>query len=344
LNAAEVPKTYRVGIVACGGIAYSHAAAYRACGRTEIVAAVDVDKSAVEKFAETFKVPRTYTSLEEMLAHESLDLVSVCTYPVVRRDITVRLAAYGLKGIYCEKPMCMDLREADEMVAACEQAGAVLIVGHQRRFEATYIKAKQLLDSGAIGELYRIEASCPAWDLFEWGTHWIDMMLFYNNDVGAEWVFGQVDRRWDRIGYGHRMETECISHIGFKNGVRGIFEAGDHAPAGFYNRLVGTEGLIEVNMPNRPRLRARVLGEKNWVVPQVQDEDPFRLTVESLVESVETGKPHPLSGHTARAGMEIMMATYESALTGKLVELPLLRRESPFGRMLERVGIPLIVS
>lgn len=338
-----MPDMYRVGIIGCGGISRAHSNAYKAVARTEIVAAADISEQQLQKYSQEYGVKALYTNYIEMLEKEKLDIVSICTYPIIRRDITVNTAQRGVKGIYCEKPMCMSLQEADDMVEACEKAGVQLIVGHQRRFEAQYVKAKEILDSGAIGELYKMETCCPGWDVFEWGTHWIDIMRFYNNDVEAECVFAQIDRRWDRTGYGHRMETECISYIKFKNGVRGFFESGDHALPGFFNHIIGTEGIIELNLPNRPALRARVLGEKDWIVPELKGGNPFNLTVEALIESIETGKPHPLNGRSARAGQEIIMATYESALTGKLISLPLKRKESPLGVMLDRVGIPLVL-
>ena len=337
-------EIYRVGVIGCGGISRAHSNGYKAVARTEIVAAADIGEEQLKKYSQEYDVKALYTDYKEMLSKEELDIVSVCTYPIVRRDITVNAAQSGVKGVYCEKPMCMDVQEADDMVEACEKAGVQLIVGHQRRFGAAFVMAKEILDSGAIGTLYKVETACPGWDIMEWGTHWIDITRFYNNDVEAEWVFAQIDRRSDRTGYGHRVETECISYIKFKNGVRGFYEGGDHALEGFFNRIIGTEGIIEVGMPNRPAVRARVLGEKDWIVPELKGENPFKLTVEALIESIETGKPHPLNGRSARAGHEIIMATFESALTGKLIELPLQRKESPFGVLLNRVGVPYITG
>jgi predicted dehydrogenase len=338
-------KTYHVGVIACGGISHAHAQGYARVPRTKIVAGADINPEQHKRFGEAFGVERFYTDYREMLEKESLDIVSVTTYPTIRKEATLAAVAAGARGIYCEKPMCMDLAEAEEMVSACRDAGAVLIVGHQRRFEGPYVKARELAHSGAIGDIRRIENACPKWDLFEWGTHWMDMMLFLNNDVGATWVLAQIDRRWDRIGYGHRMETEAFVSIGFENGVRGIFESGDRlGDEGFYNRIYGTEGMIELHVPGRPALRARVLGDAEWGTPPCPGGNPFQAAIEALIESMETGKPHTMGGDKALKGFELMMAAYESARTGKLVELPLATKTSPLGAMLQRVGVPLIVD
>lgn len=337
-------SVYRVGIIGCGGISRAHARGYKAVPRTEIVAAADIKEEAVKKFGEEFGVSKQYTDYQQMLEKEALDIISVCTWPQYRRDIVRNSAKFSLKAIYCEKPMCMNLREADEMVEVCQAAKIALIVGHQRRFEAQYVKAKEIIDSGAIGKLYKLEACCPEWDIFQWGTHWVDICRFYNNDEEAEWVLAQVDRRFDRIEFGHRLETECITYIKFKNNVKAFIETGYHFSGGFYNRIYGTEGTIEVNVPERPSIRARVLGEKDWIAPQLKREDPFKLVIEALIESIETGKTHILDGKSARKGQEIIMATYESAQTGKLVELPLQTCESPLEAMFQRMGVPLVVK
>ena len=345
---------YRVGIIGCGEISRWHSDAYRECARTELVAAADIDKAHLKEYSQEYDVKALYTDYKEMLSNEKLDIVSICTYPPTHRDITRDVAQSRVKGIYCEKPMCMNLAEADDMLAVCEKNGVQLIINHQRRFERYYVKAKEILDSGAIGKLCKIENSPLLLDIMEFGAHWIDLMYFFNNDVEAEWVFGQIDRRYDFNAYGHRLETECISYIKFKNGVRGFYIGGDHAlDEGCFHRITGTKGRIEINMTTAPPgviTRALVLGEKDWIVPKIPGDmlkmaiEAVRLSVEALVESIETGKPHPLNGRSARAGLEIIMATFESALTGKLIELPLKRKESPMAIMLDRVGIPYITG
>ena len=86
-------------------------------------------------------------------------------------------------------------------------------------------------------------------------------------------------------------------------------------------------------------------GEPDWIVPQLNEEKSgIQTAIERLLDVIENGSPHLMSLDSARATQEILMATYQSALTGRLNELPLTVKESPFGTMLARVGISLVVT
>ena len=76
-------------------------------------------------------------------------------------------------------------------------------------------KARQLLRSGAIGQLQRMEATCP--NMFDWGTHWFDMLFFYNDETPAEWVIGQIELRGSEKVFGVPVEGQafpCRAHQG----------------------------------------------------------------------------------------------------------------------------------
>jgi len=103
-----------------------------------------------------------YDTVEEMLAKENLDLVSVCTWPPLHADGVVAAAQAKAKGIVCEKPMTNSLGEADRMLEACNANGTKLIVSHQRRFNKRYVEAKQALKEGKIGQLVEIRGFCGA--------------------------------------------------------------------------------------------------------------------------------------------------------------------------------------
>ena len=66
---------------------------------------------------------------------ESLDIVSICTWPPLHCEMVVAAAESGVKAILCEKPMALNLKEADQMLDSCEKSGTKLVVGHQHRFD-----------------------------------------------------------------------------------------------------------------------------------------------------------------------------------------------------------------
>jgi predicted dehydrogenase len=256
-------QTYRVGIIGCGrrpsvdpatgrrsgyGIAESHANGYAAFGRTKLAAAADVDPENLADFIARRALPAAggYTDYREMLAREALDIVSVCTWPALHPQMVVDAAAAGLQAILCEKPMALTLPECDRMLAACAQHGVKLVVNHQRRFGAPFQFAKRLVQEGAIGDVQRVEGWIPRGTLLDWGTHWFDMFLFYLDQEPVTWMLGQADRREPRVLFGVPSETQTVTVWEHRNGVRGFMETGVASPGQPANRIIGTQGVIEV--------------------------------------------------------------------------------------------------
>src|SRR5262249_10671860 len=151
--------------------------------------------------------------------------------------------------------------DARRMVEACEKARTQLTFNHQRRFLAPFRAARELLRQGAIGELRRLEAACG--DIYDWGTHWIDMCFFYNEETPAGWVLGQIDARAPRTIFGVALENQGLSEFMFANGVRALIFTGQDSDIGCANRLIGAEGVIEVHN-EQPHVRVRGRGHAGW--------------------------------------------------------------------------------
>lgn len=316
-------KIYKVGIIGCGGISRAHAGGYLAIPNAKMVAVADINEENAKKFCQDYNVEKFYTDYVKMLENESLDIVSICTWPPLHCEMTVRSAEYGIKGILCEKPMALNLKECDMMIEACDKAKCVLVIGHQRRFEAQYVKAKELIKSGAIGDLIFIRNICRG-DLLSDGTHNIDLIRFYADDPPIEWVFGQVDDRQKRTRYGHDIEDSSIAYILFKNGVRAFMETGVVTPATYQQAFIdGTEGRIDVNYSNEIAIRVKGKGDAEWRYPDLVRENPFKLEIAEMINSIETGKEHILSGRQGRTDFEVLMAVFESSRRRAVVNLPL---------------------
>lgn len=346
---------YRVGIVGCGrrgdrrggayGIAEAHTWGYEACERTEIVAAADLDPANLALYCDEHQVPGRYADYEEMLAREHLDIVSICTWPQLHAPMTVAAAEAGVKGILCEKPMAVTLPQADTMLAACREKGVRLSIDHQRRLGEPFRVAKEIALSGDIGELLRVETYVAGSNLYDWGTHWIDMMFFYLDETPAEWVAAQVDTREERINWALQVETHTITHVQYKNGVRGYLEIGVPIKGQAPNRLVGSEGFVELlppdpSNPEQRTVRARVKGRGDWLIPATTEtihaKVNFNRSVQDLVDAIDQDQEPELRGARGRAALEIITAAFESALRRGRVDLPLTDvNYSPLERLIE---------
>ncbi len=324
---------YRVGIIGCGGISRMHAGWYKNYSRTEITCVADISESNLKKFSDEFGIEKTYTDYIEMLEKEKPDIISICTWPASHAEITIESAIRGVKGILCEKPMAENLGQADKMISACEENGVKLAIDHQLRFAGNYVAAKELLEDGAIGKLYRIYAICGGGDLKDNATHTVDLMRFIYGDRPIEWVVGQIERIGNLKRYGLDSEQFALGYWKFTDNVRAIIEVGeDTAPGYHYIYCYGTEGEMELGVPGGPdiRIRTKATGGE-WVIP---DTPPYKDPIEDLVESIEQNREHRSSGYQGRATHEVLMAIYESSRKRRRIRLPLEEKESPLKLMI----------
>lgn len=352
-------KVYRAALFGLGKISRAHLHGYLApenADRISVVAGADPSEEARQRFTNETGIERTYTDYRELLEREQPEIVSICTWPPLHPEMVEASAAAGVKGILCEKPMAVDLSGADRMLKAAQDASMVLTVGHQRRLMQLYIRAREFIDDGAIGELIQVNVIAGG-DLLTDGTHGVDLLRFLTGDVPAEWVMGNIDLRdrgpvntgsrsfgfqeWNetRTRYGHPVETGAFAIIHFSTGVRGMVETGICARRGYQRMLVyGSEGQIEISgtggMAEAPLLRVRVRGKSDWLFPEFTEVNPFTLEISLLVESMESGTIHPLDGASARATQEILMAVFESARLRRRIDLPLKVFDHPLFSMI----------
>ena len=332
-----MPK-YQVGVVGCGVIARHHGRAYQGLDNVEIVAAADISKESVEKYASEFSVKARYTDYHEMLEKEDLDIVSVCTWQGTHADVTITAAENGVKGIMCEKPMCVSLGEADAMIEACDKNGAKLVVCHAMRFDPVNIEARKQIKGGIIGQPTLITRRVgPDSGLLNWGTHVIDITRYVLSDPKTEWVIGQVQRKTDRYERRCRIEELCMGLVCFEGGARFVLEMDMPGPQ--LNKLLvyGTEGILTTDGGSLLYLNDK---KEGWQKIEPAKESASQWT--ELIDWME-GKieGHRTDGRQARHTMEIMMAIYESLRIKGLVHMPLETKESPLFMMIDDGTLPV---
>ncbi len=147
---------------------------------------------------------------------------------------------------------------------------------HQRRFGPEFRHARELLRSGAIGDLARLEGSCG--NIFDWGTHWFDMFFFYNDERTVDWVLGQVEPSGGRSIFGIQVEGQAISQFQFENGVIGILSTNLAEGWPLSTRIVGTDGFIEAALQTDP-LRIWAKGTSKWETVALEGKNSLEATV-----------------------------------------------------------------
>lgn len=202
-------KTYRAGIVGLGFIGGAdqvsgdaigqsvsdldgtHADALCRHPRVVVASGSSRDRGRRERFQARTGVP-TCADWREMLAGGSLDIVSVATYAPFHADVTVACAEQGVRAVYCEKPIATRVSDAGRMLKACDAAGTLLVVNHNRRFQGNARRLRGLVADGALGELTSASMQWGSGRLGNVGTHFIDTIQMLTGR-SVEAVSGTLD-------------------------------------------------------------------------------------------------------------------------------------------------------
>lgn len=184
---------------------------------------------------------KVYADWKEMVANESLDIVSVATYASVHAEMTIAAVEHGARVVYCEKPIATSAADARAMLTACRDRDALLVINHNRRFNPNGHSLRDRIAAGELGDLTSVNLAWPTGRLAGVGTHVIDAMHMH---VGRqiEAVTGRLDfaRKPDCRGdeftdYGAwgmmRMEGDLIVTV----------DAPDYSRSPFHIAINGTE-------------------------------------------------------------------------------------------------------
>ncbi|MDE0040414.1 MAG: Gfo/Idh/MocA family oxidoreductase [Candidatus Poribacteria bacterium] len=333
-------KTYRVGVVGCGGMGRHHSRAWTEHPTAELVAAADINEQMARTVADEFSIPAVYTDYNEMFRDADLDIVSIPTWQGVRAEITIAAANAGIKGIIGEKPMAASLGEADDMIEACERNGAKLAIGHQSRFTPPRSEIRRLVADGAIGQPTLVYSrSKPKAGLLNIGTHAVDRWRYILSDPETLWVIGQTSRTTDRWERRSRCEDLCMGLICFEGGTRGLYESDLPEPNVPIPHISGTEGRITEGGDGEILLQSEKASGWQTIQPPPEETNQYQ----ELTDWMEGKVPeHRSSGRQARYTMEILMAIYESLRIKNVVTMPLETRESPLELMVADGTLPIL--
>ncbi|MBI2300476.1 MAG: Gfo/Idh/MocA family oxidoreductase [Armatimonadetes bacterium] len=316
----------RVGVIGCGdntrrkgpegyAMAWAHANAYQRLESVEIAACADISEANGRAFAEHYGVPGVYLDYRAMLAEAKLDMVSICTWMKLHEPMVLAAIDAGVQAIHCEKPMADTWGGATRMAAAAQAAGVQLTFNHQRRYGEPFQIARQMVQSGELGNLLRFE--CEFGNIYDTGTHFIDMLSFFLGDgVPAKWVLAQVDYRTENLVFGAHCENQQVLLFEYANGVFGFVYSGAPGggrPLGVINRLIFDGGVIDVGFGHGPKdaIRYLKLGDGDWQYPDtnghgIHGPDFIERAIADVVDCLQSGRKCMLDASNALVATQIM--------------------------------------
>jgi predicted dehydrogenase len=283
---------------------------------------------------------RAFPSLEALLS--AVDVVDICTPTPTHKDLVLDAAAFG-KDVICEKPMARHMRDAEEMMVACEAANVRLFIAHVVRFFPEYACAKEVLDGGRLGRPGVIRTvrggNFPAPDTQNWyadfgqsGGVVLDLLI---HDIDyARWCFGDVATVFARgLTFGDVPNADhVLLTMRFQNGAIGHLEGSwAYPPGNFRTRLeiAGDEGLLEFDsletLPLSLTLKQEGASLATGVpVPESplhSTDDPYYREIEHFLSCLESGDDFLVSPHDGVEAMRIALAAIESLRTGRPVNV-----------------------
>jgi predicted dehydrogenase/sugar phosphate isomerase/epimerase len=269
-------------LVGCGGMGRGQAKTISQLPEFELAGVCDIVAENLQKTVEATGA-KPYTDFGAMLEAEKPAVVAICTHNTAHAPQTIQAAKFpGVRGIYCEKPMAVNMAEAREMVRICREKNVVLVINHQRRLSADLLAMRQAVQSGLIGQVRVIRGMC-AGDVLSDGTHLVDSIQWITGDQPADWVVAQIHRQPHVLGpnvpgakgsppgtrFGHVVESGGMTLIRLRDGTRIELHTGDliayRSPYQDYE-IIGTKGRIwRTGDIARPNLFIQDGGGGAWV-------------------------------------------------------------------------------
>jgi predicted dehydrogenase len=146
-------KTIKWGIIGCGDVTeVKSGPGFQKAENSALVAVMRRDEERAKDYAQRHNVPKWYDNADDLINDPEVDAVYIATPPAFHKEYTLKCARAG-KTVYVEKPMALNYLETQEMIDACKKAEVPLFVAYYRRGLPRFVKVKELIESGAIGEV-----------------------------------------------------------------------------------------------------------------------------------------------------------------------------------------------
>ena len=254
-------ETVRWGIIGCGNVTEKKSGpGFQQATGSELVAVMRRDGGSAKDYARRHGVPKWFDRADALIRDADVNAIYVATPPSFHKEYVLAAAAAG-KAVYVEKPMALNYRECQEMIAACAEANVPLFVAYYRRALPRFLKIKSLLDDGVIGAPRSVNVrfyetvsendreGVPHWRVdpaisgggyfVDLGSHTLDILQYYFGTITS--AVGVTANQ----GHHYRAEDLVSAVFVFDSGVAGSgiwsFSAGENVDS---LEIVGSAGTL----------------------------------------------------------------------------------------------------
>jgi predicted dehydrogenase len=351
----ETTRKVKIGIIGAGGIGNTHARYYRQLPWVDLVGVADIFPEKARDFAKQWAIPedRVFEDYRQMLETVEMDAVSVCTHNMAHRAPTIDALDAG-KHVLLEKPMAVLLEDAQSIMRAWEGTGQILMVGFQPDFSTQYKAARQVVDSGMLGEIYYAEAIAfrrwgvpggsflkkeiaGAGTLVDIGCYALHMTMSLMGDPRPTSVTAVTsnhlvkaakgEQRWGRFRWRAEevdVEDFAVAFVRFESGATLVFKSCWAANADSVGRpfFLGKNGGMALNPPEADApielFFNQHIGDLNLTcVPKgLRPVEDWPEKIRAFAEAVRDGLPSPIDPRGVFLTNVVMDGMLRSAESG----------------------------
>ena len=331
-----------VGVIGFGGMGHFHAASFMQHPDVRLAAVADILPERLSGESMSINIGdgaacdmsgvHAYTSADEMLASEGLDIVSICTPTDIHAEYAIRAFDAGCH-VLCEKPMSRALSEADAQIEAQKRSGKLFMIAQCLRFWPCYEKLAEVYRAGVYGKLLMLSmrrvSPCPGWDADSWfadgqrsGGALLDMHI-HDTDF-TNWLLG-VPRAVITVGATHTTGAidNAVTQYVYDNGPTVMAETSWCYAHGFTMSFCAIFEDATLEMGYTDGDLTLIRGEGGSTKMELSDETGHDREIAYFLDCVRTGRePEKCTPFSTRETMRIALAEEQSALAGGgIVEL-----------------------
>lgn len=328
----------KIAMVGAGTMGQVHANGYINIKGGKLIAVCDIQEEKAKRLANIHGAAY-YTDFDEMLENEEIDVVDICLPTYIHKEFVLK-SIENNKHVFCEKPIALNVEDAEEMVKASYEKGVKFSVGHVVRFFPAYEAAIRTIKSGEIGTPKLIRTtrtgSYPSWSWEDWygnynlsGGPLLDLIIH-----DFDWIrhnFGDVERVYAK-SLGNRKlakQDHCLVTLRLKNGAivhsEGSWAYPKGSMFGTTFEIIGTKGQIEYDSRESSPIKKHIKnnGDSKVVMesPLFADEEPYTKEIQEFIDSIIEDREPKISGKDAIEALKISLAAIESSNTGEAVAI-----------------------
>jgi UDP-N-acetyl-2-amino-2-deoxyglucuronate dehydrogenase len=332
-------------MIGTGAISHKHAQAYKSIGY-QLIVCTDINQQAGRSFAEKYGA-EFVDSYEAVCAHPQVDFVDVCTFPDFRLE-PVQACARHKKHVQVQKPIATNLGTARAMLEMAQQAGILLGVVSQHRFDDSSLFLHKAIRDGRLGRIFQADAYVKWYRSAEyysrpikgsWATEGGGALInqaIHQIDV-LRWLIGPVKEVFGywQLGALHKIESEDVVNavLRYESGATGVLQASTAFWPGYTEHLEihGAKGTAIISGDKLTTWDVQNdFGEPAPVAKEVMSGSsdpmaisltPFERQFTSFGEAIRTGTQPLISGQDGYDALEIVLSVYRSCREGHKITL-----------------------